>query len=355
MINYKISKKIKDFNKSIKLDLNEYDFKHPDKFYQLLSDSIKTDKIITHYSNTYNDNTLILINKLSIYNNILDDNILLTAGSDNALEYVVNKYINNNTTVLLFYPTYNYFETIIKKKTSNIEYINIDIEDTNYDVDKYLKNYILNNNSVVYIVNPNNPIGNIINIASLEKYLEQYNQTLFIVDEAYIEFAEVHSCIELINKFNNLIIIRTFSKAYGLAGMRLGYIATSSVRRNEIYESYNEKSLTELTKIAGIFVIENINYYKSIINIIIEERQMFEIFLKENDIYYTTSNANFILFYVGNEYNTFLNVLEENNIIIRNKNNDMKGFLRITIGTQDNMSFVKKIFKENIHLFDKYN
>lgn len=340
----------------IKLDLNEYDFEHPNEFYELLKNSIKKDKIITHYTNTDTETSRLLINKIAQYNNILNDNIILTAGSDIALEYVVNKYINYDTTVLLFYPTFNYFETIVKKKTNKIEYLNIELNDNNYNLDKYLDKYILNDKTIVYIVNPNNPIGNIINITSLEKYLEKYNQTIFILDEAYIEFVEKYtSCIELINKYNNLIIVRTFSKAYGLAGMRLGYIATSIMRCKEIYELYNDKSLIELTKIAGIFIMDNINYYKKIIAIIIEERQLFETFLKENNIFYISSNSNFILFYVGNKYNTLLTILEENNIIIRNKNNQLKGFLRITIGNSDNMIFVKKIFKENIELFDKYN
>ena len=340
----------------ITLNRNEYDFKHPNEFYELLNNSIKKDKIITHYSNKDNETSILLINKIAQHNNILNDNIILTAGSDDALEYIVNTYINYDTTILLFYPTYDYFETIVKKKTSKIEYLNIGLDDNNYNLDKYLDKYILNDKTIVYIINPNNPIGNIINITSLEKYLQQYNQTIFIVDEAYIEFVEKHmSCIELINKYNNLIIVRTFSKAYGLAGLRLGYIATSMIHCKKIYELYNERSLIELTKIAGIFIMDNINYYKKNITIIIEERQLFEKFLKENNIFYISSNTCFILFYVGNKYNTLLTILEENNIIIRNKNNEVKGFLRISIGNSDNMIFVKKIFKENIQLFDKYN
>ena len=342
-------------SKKINLDLNEYDFNHPDEFYELLNESIKEDRIVTHYTHNLSDNTSILLNKIASYNNIFENNIILTPGSDNALENIINTYVNNNSKVFLFYPTYFIFEMMVKIRTKNIEYINIDINDNDYNIDKYLKNYTLNNHSIVYIVSPNNPIGNIINITSLEKYLEQYNQTIFIIDEAYIEFSENNTCIELIKKYDNLIVTRSFSKAYGLAGMRLGYIASSNIRCNEIYKIYNERSLTELTKIAGIFIMKNINHYKNIINIIIIERGLFELFLKENNIYYVSSRSNFVLFYVGDKYNDLLIELKNNNIIIRNKNNDIKGFLRITIGNPDNMKFVKEKFKENIHLFDKYN
>jgi len=342
-------------NKIINLDLNEYDFKHPDEFYELLNETINKDKIITHYTYNQSDNTTILLNKIALYNNILENNIILTPGSDTALEYIINTYVNNYTKVFLFYPTYFIFEMMVKIRTKNIDYINIDIRDNDYNIDKYLKNYNLDSNSIVYIVSPNNPIGNIINITSLETYLKNYKSTIFIIDEAYIEFSKKNTCIELIKKYDNLIVSRSFSKAYGLAGLRLGYIASSNIRCNEIYKIYNERSLTELTKIAGIFIMENINHYENIINKIIIERQLFEIFLKENDIYYISSNSNFILFYVGDKYNDLLIMLKNNNIIIRNKNNEIKGFLRITIGNHDNMNFVKEKFKENLHLFDKYN
>ena len=186
-------------------------------------------------------------------------------------------------------------------------------------------------------------------------YLIKYNQSLFILDEAYIEFSKEYTCIELINKYNNIIVTRTFSKAYGLAGLRLGYIASPLELYKKIFKSYNERSLTEISKIAGLYIMNNINYYKDIINIIIKERESFQDFLKNNNIYYISSKSNFILFYVGNKYNEFIKKLEENNIMIRSKNNEIKGFVRITVGNPNNMNIVKKYFEQYIYLFEKYN
>ena len=347
---YKISKEIKGYNTSIKLDLNEYDYTHPAQFYDIIN-NIQHSKTITHYSNIYNDTTKNLINKLAIYNNIEDYNILLTAGSDNGLEYIINTYINKNTHVYLFYPTYNYFEILIKRKTDTVEYIYIDINQNNYDI--HLEN--VQKNSVVYIVNPNNPLGNIINSISLEKNVVKYSEILFIVDEAYIEFCEEHTCVNMINKYDNLIIVRTFSKGYGLAGLRLGYIISSKTIIEKISEIYNEKTLIELTKCAGLFVMNNMEYYKNTIKNIIHEREKFQVFLKENNIYFIPSYANFVFFYVGDNYNILLDKLESNNIIIRNKNSDKKGFLRISIGTPENMEIVKIKFIEHLYLFSSYD
>lgn len=349
---YNISKNIECYDKSIKLDLNEYDFKHPDEFYTMIYDYLKFDKVITHYSNKYNQNTIELVNLISEINDICNNNIILTAGSDNALEYIVNTYVNNNTNVYLFYPTYNYFNFLIKKKNANIIYINI----TSYDISYNLNDYLLNikENSIVYIVNPNNPLGIIFDLITLENILNKYKNVLFIIDEAYIEFCYEYSSVNLINKFKNLIIIRTFSKAYGLAGLRLGYIISHYENICEIYKIYNEKSLIEITKKCGIYILKNISHYQNNINIIKYQRDQFQDFLKLNNIFYINSYANFVLFYVGEEYNTFLKILEKNNIYIRDKSSDLYGFLRITIGNPNNMIIVQKIFKENIKLFQKY-
>ena len=338
----------------IKLDLNEYDFKHPSSFYETLNEHIIKTNTVTHYTSITSDATKTLINKIALHNSINNENIILTSGSDNALEYIIYTFINTNSKLFIFYPSYVIFEMIARRITSNIEYININISDNNYNIDNYLRKYFLDNNSVIYITNPCNPIGNIIDIDSLEDCLNKYSNTIFIIDEAYIEFNEKNTCINLINKYDNLIITRSFSKGYGLAGLRVGYIATSVNLYKCIIKTYNERSLTEISKVMALYVMNNIDHYKSIINIIINERDLFQEFLKQNNIYYISSNSNFVLFHVGNKYDDLIKKLEKNNIIIRNKNSEVKGFVRITIGNPENMTTVKKYLKKFIYLFENY-
>jgi histidinol-phosphate aminotransferase len=341
-------------NNLIKLDLNEYDFKHPSSFYETLNEHIIQTNTVTHYTSITSDTTKTLINKIALHNSINNENIILTSGSDNALDYITHTFINKNSKLFIFYPSYVIFEMMARRSTSNVEYININISDNNYNIDNYLHKYFLDNNSVIYITNPCNPIGNIININSLEDCLNKYSKTIFIIDEAYIEFNEENTCIKLINKYDNLIITRSFSKGYGLAGLRVGYIATSVNLYKFIIKTYNERSLTEISKVMALYVMNNINHYKSIINIIINERELFQEFLKQNNIYYINSNSNFVLFHVGNKYDDLIKKLEKNNIIIRNKNNEVKGFVRITIGNPENMTTVKKYLKQFIYLFENY-
>ena len=356
---YIISKNIKNFNECIKLDLNEYDFEHPKELYSILSNSLSYPKTISHYSNSFNDTTKELLSKLSNLNNVLNENIIITAGSDNALEYIVEKYINKKTNILLFVPTYSYFELLLKRKNNNIIYVPIDFNDSNYSIYDCLEFYkdLLQENSLIYIVNPNNPLGVSININNLKKCLLEYTKTIFVIDEAYIELNIKNTCVDFIKEFNNIIITRTFSKVYGLAGIRLGYLISSLNIINNIKKIYNEKNVTDIAKTAGNYILNNLDYYNIIIKTIIYNRENFSNFLQINNIYYINSVANFISLYIGKNVDSFIKILEHNNIYIRNRSDqiNMKGFIRISIGKQEHMILIKQIILDNINLFETLN
>lgn len=365
---YTINKEITKFNSCIKLDLNEFDFEHHPNLFDSIKTHLESPKIITHYSNTFNIHTqkltanIVSKNNIANKNNIAKENILITAGSDDGLEYIVNRYIKPYTTVIIFVPSYNYFDFLVKQKTNNIIYIPIDFYDNNYDISdclEFYKEQLMSPfyNSVIYIVNPNNPLGTLVDIKSIEKSIAKYSNTLFIIDEAYIEFCRSLSCVHLLSKFNNIVITRTFSKAYGLAGLRLGYLLSCEKNINYIKFIYNEKNVTEIAKIAGSFVLENNEYYQNIINEIIKNRENFQLFLQDNDIFYIRSLANFVSIYVGDNYNELIKIFNSYNIYVRDKNDDinMSGFIRITICNNANMDIIKKVISENISLFDNTN
>ena len=353
MLEYQISTDIKDYENCIKLDLNEYDFEHHPDMNKNIKEIFTSCKSITHYSNIYNKNTIELIDLISKYNNVENNEILLTAGSDDGLEYIVDRYISNNTYVIIFVPSYNYFDTIVKRKTNNIIYIPLDFNQS-IDIEIYLQKIDINiiNNSVVYIVNPSNPLGLLYEYNSIKNCLKEYPTTLFIIDEAYIEFIKENTCTSLIKDNINIIITRTFSKAYGLAGLRLGYILTNSNNINYIKILYNEKNTTDIAKIAGITIYKNINYYEEIINKIIDIKNDFQKFLKDNNIHFIPSSSNFISIYIGDNIELFLQTLKESNIFVRNRNNEinMKGYIRITIGTEKHMKKVKQVFLKHLEM-----
>jgi histidinol-phosphate aminotransferase len=356
MSQYQICKEIENYESAIKLDLNEFDFAHHPDVYKYICDSVIKPKSITHYSNVYNTNTNTLINHLCQYNNINSNQILLSAGSDDSLEYLIERYINSNTHVLVFAPSYSYFECVIKRHTPNIHYIPLDFNNhDDLDIDnclEFYKEYL--DNAVVYIVNPNNPLGTLISKSSIERMIKKYLNTTFIIDEAYIEFIFGKTSVQLIHENNNIIITRTFSKAYGLAGIRLGYMMAHEKTIDYIKVLYNEKNVTDLAKAAGIAIYNNIGYYENIIEEICDIRRYFQDVLKRLNIFHVPSQSNFVSFYVGENVYQFLQLLEHNSIYIRNRDTqiDMSGFVRITIGTKQHISRVCDIIEQNVDMFD---
>lgn len=356
MNQYQICKEITDYESAIKLDLNEFDFDHHPSVIESIQQSILQPKSITHYSNIYNQTTKTLIDKLCQYNQINDTQILLSAGSDDSLEYLINRYINTETHVLVLAPSYSYFEYVIKRKTNNIHYITLDFNNTSpLDIKYCLEFYEdIIQNAVVYIVNPNNPLGTLISKDSIELCVKKYKDTLFIIDEAYIEFTFSNTCVDFIHTYENIVITRTFSKAYGLAGIRLGYMIANEKTIKYVKILYNEKNTTNVAKAAGAAIFNNIEYYENIIAQVNEIREDFQSFLNSLNIYYVPSQSNFISFYIGKNVEYFLNLLESDNIYIRNRTTqiDMYGFVRVTIGKKEHMDVLKQVIVDNLHMFE---
>lgn len=338
---------------SIRLNLNEFDFEHPPSLFDFLKINNNT---IKYYSNDLEESTIYLKSLISKTYSIQINNLMLTAGSDNALEYINNRFVKKDTQVIILTPTYNYFEYLLKQNSDCVYSIPIQLDDDSkpksleYHLGPYLNDI---SESIIYISNPNNPLGTIYEVSEIELMLIKYSNNRFIIDEAYIDFCGV-TCIDLVKKYNNIIITRTFSKAYGLAGLRLGFIVTCEEIMNELCYIYNEKNVTEITKRAGIFVLENMDYYKNIIQNIITNKLKIESFFKKNNIYYIKSYSNFITFYVGDNFLVVDKLLESNNIYVRTKPNDIYGFIRVTVGNDHNNKIFLNFLGSIIYLFQNY-
>ena len=358
-MNYRYSTVIPNYRECVKLDLNESnDVHHPGLCHEL-TQALSSPKTITHYSNMYGDATTQLLAHISNYNKIEQHNIMLTAGSDVGLEYLVKHLVTPTTTVYIFVPTYSYFNSLVVSQNagagagaagaSGVIYIPFDIYENDYDVNKYLEKYLEKNatnnaNAVVYIVNPNNPTGILFNQATIEQAFINYPNVTFIIDEAYIEYCFAHSSVKYCAAYSNVYITRTFSKAYGLAGLRLGYIISHPTNILGLHAYFNEASLTELSKVAANFIYKNIDYYEQAIVRLKQRRDDFTAFLEKHSICSLQSNANFISLYIGSESEQFIELLKsQQHIYIRSKTNDvnMKGFVRISIGSETSMTKIK--------------
>lgn len=324
-------------DETVKLDWNECNIPFNEDYLNYLRRSIFTVNL-SEYPNINNKN---LINELSNYCGIDGENIQIFNGSDSALHYIFATFLNPETKVLIYYPTYTQVESYIQLYSNNLNYSYITDLFGNHEYDFN----DIENNDLIYITNPNNPTGKIIEPSEIEKLIIKYPNKLFIIDEAYYEFSN-KTCVNMVKNYNNLIVTRTFSKAFSLASIRLGYICTNIKNINEINKIRNTKEVNSFAQSLGLAALKNINYVKDRISIINNNKEFFINELKKLNIEFIDSMSNFVLIKVINS-SDLINKLTNQNILIRDRSSfkGLENCVRITIGEYEDMETIIKTIK----------
>ena len=296
--------------------------------------------------NRYPDNKHDELKKVvSGIKNVNVNQVVFGNGTDEILDLIVRVFCNpSEDKIITLPPTYGMYDVIAK--TNGVENIEIPLK-SDFSIDK---NEILKLSSkktkILFLCSPNNPTGNSFDTNNLTDLIKSF-KGIVVVDEAYIDFSSKQSLISLIEDNNNLIITQTMSKAYGMAGIRLGMgFSNEKIINylNKIKPPYNINVLTERKALEELNKIDEI---KKNISIVLDQRNLLVSCLEKLDfvekIY--KSDANFLLVKVDNadlRYNQLL----ENGIVVRNRSNQplCQNCLRITIGTKnENTSLIKTL------------
>jgi histidinol-phosphate aminotransferase len=296
--------------------------------------------------NRYPDNKHTKLKKVvSNIKNVNINQVIFGNGTDEILDLIVRVFCNpSEDKIITLPPTYGMYDVIAK--TNKVENIEIPLKsDFSIDKNKILKSYSTST-KVLFLCSPNNPTGNSFDTNNLTDLIKTF-KGIVVVDEAYIDFSFKESLISLIEDNNNLIITQTMSKAYGMAGIRLGMgFSNEKIINylNKIKPPYNINVLTERKALKELNKIDEI---EKNITIVLEQRNLLVSCLEKLDfvekIY--KSDANFLLVKVDNadlRYNQLL----ENGIVVRNRSNQplCQNCLRITIGTKnENNSLIKTL------------
>lgn len=273
---------------------------------------------------------------LSSIKNIPIEKILLGNGSDEVLDLIFRAFCEpNQDNVITLPPTYGMYDVLAN--TNAIDVLRVELDaDFQPKVDDIL-NTQNSNTKLLFLCSPNNPTANSFEASKVEKLLTNFNG-IVVIDEAYIDFSEDESWISKLSDFPNLIITQTLSKAYGMAGIRLGicYASTEIISiLNKIKPPYN---VNQLTQQKAIQRLENQQDVQNEIQKIISERSLLIKALESVtwiDTIYSTQ-ANFVLVKVDNATNRY-NQLVERGIVVRNRTNQplCENCLRFTVGTSD--------------------
>ncbi len=279
-----------------------------------------------------------------------ENNIIIGAGSDQVLEFISRALLNERESVLMSRVTFAMYEIYARQMGAKI------IRTLSYQhiADEFIDSYREHKPKIIYLCTPNNPTGDGITKDEVFKIINEVDKdTLIVIDGAYMEYAMAKDIAykiepnDIIDR-ENIIYLGTFSKAYGLGGMRVGYgIANSSLIR-ELYKMRPPFNITTLSLIGAIEACRDNEFVKKSILLHQKEINRYEEFAKESGFDYIDSYTNFITYLFNDNINStkISEALLREGVIIRDLASYGMNAIRITVGTNKQNSRFFKTFKK---------
>ena len=299
---------------------------------------------VNRYPDPHQNKLKTLLSKIK---KVPTQNMLLGNGSDEVLDLIFRMFCEpHEDNVIILPPTYGMYEVLANLNA--IETIKVPLSNNFRPEIESILNVSNAKSKILFLCSPNNPTGNSFSNAAVENLLNTF-EGIVVIDEAYIDFSKQRSWLDRLEEFPNLIVTQTLSKAYGMAGIRLGICYASAeiiAILNTIKPPYN---VNELTQNKAIENLKNADLVKNQIDEILKERE--NLIEELNKINFISkiypSDANFILIKVD-DANTRYNQLISKGIVIRNRTNQhgCENCLRITVGTSTENKRLLKILKE---------
>ncbi len=287
--------------------------------------------------------------KLSRRLGVQPQDLVFGNGSDELLVFGVRAFVGLNDEVVIADPTFLVYE--IATNVENGAVIRVPMKDFHYDLDGMLKK-ISSRTKLIFIANPDNPVGTYISERALKDFLRFVpKQVVVVLDEAYYDFARVKQdypeSLKLLKDHKNLIVTRTFSKAYGLAGLRIGYAVTSpeiAVALNKVREPFNVNSLAQAAAVAAL---DDSGFLKKTVKTVNDGRTYLVKELQGLGFRPVDTVTNFILFDLKRPAQPVYEALLRQGVIVRPMSGwGLQTFLRVTIGMKkDNRRFIKALRK----------
>lgn len=222
-----------------------------------------------------------LKDKLAGYNRVISENIIPTNGSDEALELIAKVFVTEGDEVIMPQPSYPCFESVSQMMGATIITVPLK-KDFSLDINQLLK-AVTKKTKIVWIANPNNPTGNLLLNQKQIEYLAKKINCLLVIDECYFELGGVTGAT-FINEYPNIIVVRSFSKVFALAGARLGYlICNPAVAKylNRLQQTNQVFCVNRFAQTAGIAILRQPKLIKQSISEFKKLKQNFEVKLKQ--------------------------------------------------------------------------
>lgn len=270
--------------------------------------------------------------RFAAYFGVAPDQMTLTNGTDEAIQLVVNTYVSAGDAVLLTRPTYAMYRFYAQGAGARL--VEVAYPKNLRFPAKELLRKITSRTRAVFIANPNNPTGTSASPAQLKALLRAAPRAAVVVDEAYFEFSG-KTVLPWIAEHRNLFVSRTFSKAVGLAAVRLGCLLSRSENIQAIRKGQSPYSVNAVAVALGLAAIRDPGYFRKYAAEVLRARALLCRELDSLGLAYFPSDANFVLVDFGPEAAAMRQMLGEQDILVRDRSYELPGCVRITVGTVD--------------------
>lgn len=276
------------------------------------------------------------------------EQLIFGNGSDEIIQIIARALLRPGTNTIMATPSFSQYRH--NAVIEGAEYREIPLVEGQHDLQRML-NAIDEQTTVIWLCSPNNPTGTYIPKNTLISFLDQVpNEILVVLDEAYHEYVDAddyYDAIKLLDQYSNLIVLRTFSKIYGLASLRVGYGMSSPTIIRHLEPAREPFNVNSLAQVAAIAAIGDQQFVQSCKQKNREGLQMYYDFCERNGLHYYPSQGNFILIDFGVDGNTVFQYLMEKGFIVRS--GVPLGFptsVRVTVGSQQQVSGVIEVMEQ---------
>jgi len=264
---------------------------------------------------------------------VTEDEMTITNGTDEAIQLLVNTYVNDGDEVLVLRPSYAMYRFYSQLAGATVQELDFCPDTLAFPKEELLER-ITPATRAVFISNPNNPTGTGIDAAAVRRILEKAARAAVLIDEAYYEFSGI-TLLPFINDYPNLFVSRTFSKTYGLAGMRCGCLFSQAANMAYVRKAQSPYSVNALAAMAARIAVQDRRFVEEYVLEVLTAKELLYVGLERLKIPYIRSQANFVLTKLGDRAIPIRDALRERGVLVRDRSYELPGCVRVTVGTRD--------------------
>lgn len=272
------------------------------------------------------------------------DQVVLTNGVDEGIHLICETYLREDDEAILVVPTFGMYAIYIHATGAKTVTVPMNA-DFSFPIGEIIAR-ITPRTRMIALANPNNPSGTVARPQELLRIVERASDAAVLIDEAYFEFYG-ESVLGAVQKYDNLFVARTFSKAYGLAGMRLGALIGSSAQMEMVRRVSSPYNVNAAALACLPVALSDTQYVSDYLRQVFDGRLRLQSLCDELGLKYWPSHANFVLIRIGEKYRQFMEAMEQRGILVRDRSKDpgCEGCVRITMGTAEHNALLMETMR----------